>query len=160
MKIKLGILFGGKSVEHEVSIISALQAAASIDRTKYDVVYLYMTRQNTFFTGEAAGNIENYRHGLKLYVYLFPADGRVELIRYPMKKLGNNLVDTLDVIFSRLSTAPTLRTARSRATSKTLGVPFVGCDVLASALGMDKYMMKCVWKEAGPAGSALSQNRH
>ena len=82
MKIKLGILFGGKSVEHEVSIISALQAAASIDRTKYDVVYLYMTRENTFFTGEAAGNIENYRHGLKAVtdqcqqVLLIPADGR------------------------------------------------------------------------------------
>ena len=122
MKIKLGILFGGKSVEHEVSIISALQAAASIDRTKYDVVYLYMTRQNTFFTGEAAGNIENYRHGLKAVtsecqqVLLIPADGRVELVRYPMKKLGNNLVDTL-------STAPTSRTARSRATSKPSASP-------------------------------------
>ena len=38
MKIKLGVLFGGKSVEHEVSIISALQAAAYLDRSKYDVV--------------------------------------------------------------------------------------------------------------------------
>ena len=54
MKIKLGILFGGKSVEHEVSIISALQAAASIDRTKYDVVYLYMTREDWETTGTYA----------------------------------------------------------------------------------------------------------
>ena len=120
MKIKLGILFGGKSVEHEVSIISALQAAASIDRTKYDVVYLYMTRENTFFTGEAAGNIENYRHGLKAVtsecqqVLLIPADGRVELVRYPMKPSTSS---------SRLSTAPTLRTARSRATSKPSASP-------------------------------------
>lgn len=154
MKIKLGILFGGKSVEHEVSIISALQAAASIDRTKYDVVYLYMTRENTFFTGEAAGNIENYRHGLKAVtsecqqVLLIPADGRVELVRYPMKKLGNNLVDTLDVIFPIVH-GTNVEDGALQGYLKTLGVPFVGCDVLASALGMDKYMMKCVWKEAG-----------
>ena len=154
MKIKLGILFGGKSVEHEVSIISALQAAASIDRTKYDVVYLYMTRENTFFTGEAAGNIENYRHGLKAVtsecqqVLLIPANGRVELVRYPMKKLGNNIVDTLDVIFPIVH-GTNVEDGALQGYLKTLGVPFVGCDVLASALGMDKYMMKCVWKEAG-----------
>lgn len=154
MKIKLGILFGGKSVEHEVSIISALQAAASIDRSKYDVVPIYMTRQNTFYTGEAAGKIESYRHGLKAVteqcqqVLLIPANGRVELIRYPMKKLGNNLVDTLDIIFPIVH-GTNVEDGALQGYLKTLGVPFVGCDVLASALGMDKYMMKCVWKEAG-----------
>ena len=79
---------------------------------------------------------------------LIPADGRVELVRYPMKKLGNNLVDTLDVIFPIVH-GTNVEDGALQGYLKTLGVPFVGCDVLASALGMDKYMMKCVWKEAG-----------
>ena len=64
MKIKLGVLFGGKSVEHEVSIISALQAAAYLDRSKYDVVPIYMTKKNEFYIGEEIGKIESYRDGI------------------------------------------------------------------------------------------------
>ena len=45
MKIKVGVMFGGKSVEHEISIISALQAIASIDSEKYDVIYIYYKEQ-------------------------------------------------------------------------------------------------------------------
>lgn len=154
MKIKLGVLFGGKSVEHEVSIISALQAADSINREKYDVVPIYMTKKNEFYIGEEIGKIESYRDGIpqllkkSQQVLMIPANGRVELLHYPLKKLGKSLIETIDVLFPIVH-GTNVEDGALQGYLKTLGVPFVGCDVLASALGMDKYMMKCVWKAAG-----------
>lgn len=154
MKIKLGVLFGGKSVEHEVSIISALQAAASINREKYDVVPIYMTKKNEFYIGEEIGKIESYSGGIpqllkkSQQVLMIPANGRVELLHYPLKKLGKSLIETIDVLFPIVH-GTNVEDGALQGYLKTLGVPFVGCDVLASALGMDKYMMKCVWKAAG-----------
>ena len=154
MKIKLGVLFGGKSVEHEVSIISALQAAASINREKYDVVPIYMTKKNEFYIGEEIGKIESYRDGIpqllkkSQQVLMIPANGQVQLLHYPLKKLGKSLIETIDVLFPIVH-GTNVEDGALQGYLKTLGVPFVGCDVLASALGMDKYMMKCVWKAAG-----------
>ena len=62
MKTKVAVLFGGRSVEHEVSIISGLQAFAALDRSKYDPIPLYITKDNRFFTGEHLGDIESYKH--------------------------------------------------------------------------------------------------
>ena len=52
MKIKLGVFFGGKSVEHEIAVITANQAYASIDKEKYEIVPIYITKQGTMYTGE------------------------------------------------------------------------------------------------------------
>ena len=60
MKIKVGVFFGGKSVEHEISIISAVQAMLNLDTEKYDVVPVYMTKDDKFYTGEKLKDIENY----------------------------------------------------------------------------------------------------
>ena len=51
MKIKIGVFFGGNSVEHEVSIITALQAIENIDRNKYDIVPIYITKENKMYCG-------------------------------------------------------------------------------------------------------------
>ena len=61
MKIKLAVIFGGKSVEHEISVISALQACEYINREKYDLIPLYMTKAGEFYVGEQIGNIERYK---------------------------------------------------------------------------------------------------
>ena len=61
VKINVGVIFGGRSVEHEISIISALQAIHSIDRNKYNVVPIYITKQGQFYTGEALTEIENFK---------------------------------------------------------------------------------------------------
>lgn len=154
MKIKVGVLFGGKSVEHEVSIISALQACQSFDREKYDIIPIYMTKQNTFYIGEAVGNIESYRDGIPALlsrsqqVRLTGDNGRLLLERWPMKKFGNNILDTVDVVFPIVH-GTNVEDGALQGYLKTLGVPFVGCDVLASAVGMDKYVMKTIWKDNG-----------
>jgi len=60
MKIKLAVFFGGKSVEHEVSIITALQAAKSLDTDKYDIIPVYIDKNNCMYTGILVGRIEFY----------------------------------------------------------------------------------------------------
>ena len=62
MKIQIGLFFGGNSVEHEVSVISALQAFGQFDREKYTVLPIYISRNSEFYTGEAAGRIAEYQN--------------------------------------------------------------------------------------------------
>lgn len=53
MKIKLAVLFGGRSVEHEISVISAIQAIHAVDKDKYDVIPVYITKNNEMYVGRA-----------------------------------------------------------------------------------------------------------
>lgn len=61
MKVKVGVLFGGMSVEHEVSIISALQAIHALNRDKYEPVPIYIDKQGYWYTGEGLMDIDNYK---------------------------------------------------------------------------------------------------
>jgi D-alanine-D-alanine ligase len=70
MKIKLGVIFGGETVEHEVSIISALQAIKSIDKTKYDVVPLYIAKDRTWYYGNILKDIDTYKDFNNVKKYL------------------------------------------------------------------------------------------
>ena len=60
MKIKVGVFFGGNSVEHEVSIISALQAIENMDKEKYDVIPIYIAKDNRMYCGKNIGDINSY----------------------------------------------------------------------------------------------------
>ena len=62
MKIRVGVFFGGKSVEHEVSVISGLQAYNSFDQEKYEPIAIYITKDNELYTGEAVADISNYKN--------------------------------------------------------------------------------------------------
>jgi D-alanine-D-alanine ligase len=59
MKIKLAIIFGGKSPEHEISVISALQTASAADTNKYEIVPIYITKKGLWYSGKALLNLEN-----------------------------------------------------------------------------------------------------
>ena len=61
MKIKLGVIFGGCSVEHEVSIISAVQAMQSMDTEKYDIIPIYIDKDRNWYTGKMLMDIEVYK---------------------------------------------------------------------------------------------------
>ena len=62
MKIKLGVIFGGESVEHEVSIISAVQAMESIDRDRYDIIPIYVSKERIWYTGAMLRDIDVYKN--------------------------------------------------------------------------------------------------
>ncbi len=151
MKIKVAVIFGGKSVEHEISIISALQACEYINRDKYEVIPLYMTKENQFYIGEQIGNIEAFQDIPNLLknstrVMLLTEGDKVNIVRYPMKKFGNNVLNSIDVAFPILH-GTNVEDGVLQGYLQTLGLPFVGCDVLSSAVGMNKYVMKTVFKD-------------
>ena len=153
MKLKLAVLFGGKSVEHEISVITALQAAAALNRDKYDVLPVYITKDNAFYIGENVGKIEAYKDIgalLKGSQQVIPAkiNGKAVLLRHPAKAFGNNVLAALDCVFPIVH-GTNAEDGTLQGLLRLLGVPFAGCDVTASALGMDKFAQKCVFKCAG-----------
>lgn len=153
MKPTVGVFFGGRSVEHEVSIISGIQACAAINRAKYDVLPIYITKDNRFYAGEGIGRIDSYKNmddclSNAVRVLPVPQDGRVALVRYPAKKLGSNLVGGFDVALPVVH-GTNAEDGTLMGLLEMLNIPYAGCDVLSSALGMDKYAMKAVLRQAG-----------
>ncbi len=152
MKTKVAIMFGGKSVEHEVSVISGIQAFMNMDTDKYEVIPVYMTKNNEMYVGEEIGKIESYKNIDELLkksqrVIMLNEDGRVRLVSYPLKKFGKNTAIDIDVAFPVVH-GTNVEDGALQGYLKTMGIPFVGCDVTASAIGMDKYIMKTVLKES------------
>ena len=153
MKIRIGLFFGGKSVEHEVSIISAIQAFNAFNREKYDVIPVYITKNNELYTGEAVGKIEEYRNIPALikkstHVIMINEGNKTKLVCYPMKKFGDSTVAEIDVAFPVVH-GTNVEDGALQGYFQTLNIPYVGCDVLSSAVGMDKYVMKAVLKDNG-----------
>ena len=152
MKTRVAMMFGGKSVEHEVSVISGIQAYMSMDTDKYDVIPVYMTKNNEMYVGDSIGDIESYKNIDELLkksqrVIMINEDGRVKLVQYPVKKLGKNVEVGIDVAFPVVH-GTNVEDGGFQGYLKTMGIPFVGCDVTASAIGMDKYITKLVLKES------------
>lgn len=151
MKIRVGVFFGGKSVEHEVSVISGLQAYNAFDKDKYEPIAIYITKDNELYTGEAVSDIANYKNIPNLLkkstrVFFMCEQGKVELIQYPEKKLGNSVVAQIDVAFPVVHGA-NVEDGCLQGFLRHYNIPFAGCDVMASAVTMDKYVMKTVLKE-------------
>ena len=61
MKIKVGVIFGGETVEHEVSVISAIQAMNKMDEEKYEIIPIYITKDREWYTGEMLKDIDSYQ---------------------------------------------------------------------------------------------------
>lgn len=151
MKIRVGVFFGGKSVEHEVSVISGLQAYNAFDKDKYEPIAIYITKDNELYTGEAVSDISNYRNIPELLkkstrVFFMCEQGKMELIQYPAKKFGNSVVAQIDVAFPVVHGA-NVEDGCLQGFLRHYNIPFAGCDVMASAVTMDKYVMKTVLKD-------------
>ncbi len=153
MKTQVALVFGGRSVEHEVSVISGLQAYMNIDTDRYDVTPVYMTKSGEFYVGDHIGDIDCYKDipGLisrSRRVIWINEDGGVKMRGYPSGLLGRRYEKSVDIVFPVVH-GTNVEDGALQGFFKTLGVTFVGCDVCASAVGMDKYVTKTVLKEAG-----------
>ncbi len=150
MKIKVGVLFGGVSVEHEVSIISAVQAMASMDEEKYEIIPIYMAKDRTWYTGKMLMDIDVYKdfEDLKKYatkVVMCKKDGAVIL---QSTGLFKRTVTDLDIAFPIVH-GNNVEDGTIQGFLDTLGIPYVGSRVLGSALGQDKVIMKQVFEAEG-----------
>lgn len=150
MKIRLCLLFGGRSVEHEISIISALQAAQNIDKDKYEIIPVYLTKEGRFFTGEELLEIDNYKMIDELLrtadEVVFCNDGNEKTLRLIDKKKKFFVKERNIVIDAVLPVThgTNVEDGALQGFLRTLRIPFVGCDVQASAIGMDKILTKRV----------------
>ncbi len=153
MKTKIGVFFGGRSTEHEISVISACQAMAAIDSDKYEIVPIYISKQGAWYTGDALTDTKNYKDIKKLIsectqVYMRPIYGDYKLYRSEQKMFKNNVVSELDVVI------PVLHGSNGEdgifeGVLETIGIPYAGCNTLSSANGMDKITMKMILQASG-----------
>ena len=157
MKTNIGVFFGGRSTEHEISVISANQAMAAIDREKYDVTPIYISKEGKWYTGDKLTDVKNFRDLNALTkdcreVYMRPIFGDTNL--YPAKATkrffgdGSAPVSHLDVAI------PVLHGSNGEdgvfeGVLESTGIPYAGCNVLASANGMDKITMKMILASDG-----------
>jgi len=153
MKTRIAMMFGGKTVEHEVSVISGIQALKAMDTDKYEVIPVYLTKENDMYTGSDVGDIKAYRDIPALLkrsqrVILVNDDGRVKLMPYPPKLFGGAKPEEIDIAFPVVH-GTNVEDGALQGYLKTVGIPFVGPDVTASAISMDKAVTKAVLKEAG-----------
>ena len=143
MKLNIGVIFGGNSLEHELSILTAVQAMENIDKERYEVIPIYVTKNLTFYSGGMLKYIDSYKdfNLIKRYarkVNLVNKEGKfiletTGLIRHVYKEIhlafpmvhGKNTEDGSIVGFL-----------------ETLGIPFVGSDIYSSAVGQDKIFTK------------------
>lgn len=157
MKTKVGVFFGGRSVEHEISVISALQAINAFNQEKYEVIPVYISKEGKWFTGEALLDVSNYKDmkGLENMVeevYMKPVFGDYKLYR---AKVRGGLFSKKDPIVADLHIAfPVLHGSHGedgmfQGVLESIGIPYVGCDTLSSANGMDKITMKMILHESG-----------
>ena len=148
MKTNIGVFFGGRSTEHEISVISASQAMAAINRDKYDVTPIYISKQGKWYTGELLFDTANYRDMNALIakcqeVYMRPAYGDYNLYRTMKPLFGSDVVTHLDVVI------PVLHGSNGEdgifeGILESIGIPFAGCNTFSSANGMDKISMKMI----------------
>lgn len=148
MKTNIGVFFGGRSTEHEISVISASQAMSAINRDRYDVTPIYISKKGKWYTGNALFEIANYKNIPALLekceeVYMEPVYDDYNLYRRKKSMFGSNIVTKLDVVI------PVLHGSNGEdgifeGVLESIGIPFAGCDTLSSANGMDKITMKMI----------------
>ncbi len=150
MKKNVGVIFGGRSVEHEVSVITALQIMEQIDKSRYEVIPIYINKEGRWFTGEELKKYKNFKEknfkSLK-EIILTSVHNDNKLYSHP-KKLGifsKKVIDSIDIAFPAIH-GTNGEDGTLQGLLELLNIPYVGCGVLASSVGMDKIVMKSVFK--------------
>ena len=143
-KIKVAIIFGGVSTEHDVSIVSAGSIARSIDTSRFDPVYVGIDKAGRWLLGEGAFDSLHSGKITKAEPVIPCPD--------PDKKgffhLGSGKVTPVDVVFPALH-GPRGEDGTIQGLFELAGIACVGCDTMASAIAMDKDMTKRVLAQHG-----------
>ena len=150
-KIRVGVLFGGRSAEHEVSLQSAKNIIEALDREKYDIVLIGIDREGGWHLTNSARFLLNEDSPalIKLSdsddsLAVLPGKGQRQLLNLSTQsELGG-----LDVVFPVLH-GPYGEDGTVQGLLKLADIPFVGADVTGSAVGMDKDIMKRLLRDAG-----------
>lgn len=153
MKIKVGVFFGGKSVEHEISVITMNQAISSLDPEKYEIVPIYISKNGVMYTGDDLLDLYSFKDMdvllKRCYKVAVINDGKgVKVVRTPAPWIGKRVLNTIDVAFPIVH-GTNCEDGTIAGFVNLLGIPFVGPDIMASSIGMDKILQKKVLKASG-----------
>ena len=153
MKINVGVVFGGRSVENEISVVTANQVICAMNREKYNIVPIYISKSGKWYSGDALLDLERYKDMESLYklceeVYIRPVYGDCNLYRTKRGILRSDVVSKLDVVLPALH-GTNCEDGTFQGVIEFAGIPYAGCNTLASANGMDKITMKMILKECG-----------
>ncbi len=145
-------MFGGESVEHEVSIISAVQAMAALDKEKYNVIPLYVSKKRVLYSHPDLLEVTPFTNMSTFYekypeVYL-SYDGNKTYMRPIHQKLFKNEETALDVVIPVVH-GTNCEDGTLQGYLEMMHIPYAGCDVVAAGLGQDKINMKYVLQGSG-----------
>lgn len=150
-KIRVAIIFGGKSAEHEVSLQSAKNIIEAIDREKYEIVLIGIDKDGRWFLNEDSGFLLNTSNPKLIHlnkseneIAIIPGGKSNQLINIS----NNELLDKIDIAFPVLH-GPFGEDGTIQGLLKLANIPFVGADVIGSAVGMDKDVMKRLLRDKG-----------
>ena len=153
-KIRLGVIFGGRSGEHEVSVRSARSVIEAADAAKYEVVPIAITKEGRWLSpAESAGLLPEETRGL-LPEAVSGAGEALTIVGDPSRKgllrleSDGTTAQRLDVVFPVMH-GPYGEDGTIQGLLEMAGIPYVGCGVLASSCGMDKVTMKALFRQAG-----------
>lgn len=168
MKKNVAVLFGSRTVEHDVSIVTGIQLIENIDREKYNVIPVYIAKDGEWYTGEKLKDIafvrEFDRNAKEItHVYLPPVPGTKGLLTYPASGglfgKGRQECIPVDVFIPALHGLHG-EDGTIQGLLELADVPYTSAGVVGSAAGMDKYVMKCAFKGAGvPVVDGVAFNR-
>ena len=151
--IKVGVFFGGKSVEHEVSVITMHQAIDSLNPEKYEVVPIYIAKDGIMYTGDDLLDLYSFRDMDVLLkrcyrVAVVKTEKEVQVVRCPATLFGKNVINTIDVAFPIVH-GTNCEDGTLAGFLNLLDLPYVGPDIMGSSVGMDKIMQKKVLRGSG-----------
>ncbi|MBI4063000.1 MAG: D-alanine--D-alanine ligase [Elusimicrobia bacterium] len=149
-KIRVALLFGGRSAEHEISRISALAILRNLDPKKYEVIPIAIERNGRWLLQDAKRLGKSAKEALPVYtnapeVLLSPKEGSQSLVPVGSRAKSNY---AFDVVIPMLH-GPMGEDGTIQGLLELLGVPYVGCGVLSSAVGMDKDVAYRLAHESG-----------
>lgn len=152
MKIKTAILFGGDSVEHEVSIISAIQAMNACNQDKYEVIPLYISKERDFYYFDHIPQAQEFRSMDEVkknhLMVSLVKKGNTVAIEPVERKLFSKTLNTIDVAVPVMH-GTNGEDGTIQGLLEMLKIPYAGCDVIAAGCGQDKAVMKHILEGNG-----------
>ncbi len=148
MKLNIAVFFGGESVEHEVSIISAHQAIEALDKNKYNVIPVYVSKERKLYVSDLLKDISNYKDLKHLIsqctqVSITSEDNRVVIRPVKPSLFGPKELGTIDVAIPVMH-GTNGEDGTIQGFFEMLRVPYAGCDLYGAAIGQDKVLQKNV----------------
>lgn len=149
---KIGIIIGGKSVEHEVSIITGMQVYENIDKSIYEPKIIYIQKDGKWLFGDSLHDIRNFKSKKFEDAYeVLPGFKNEKLILYPHPELKTSFLGKkystydFDIVFPAVH-GTNVEDGALQGLLQMNGVPYAFGSVLCSAVGMDKVVMKKVFQ--------------